>query len=47
MLDEVLPEFGDKFELKTSLANLPAGLVRTMKLGIHVVPSLLIENKVV
>ena len=46
MLDEVLPEYGDKFQLKKSLANSPWGMVRTMKLGIHSVPALLIDNKI-
>ncbi len=47
MLNDVLPEFGDKFELKTTLANGPIGMVRTMKLGIHSVPTLLINNEIV
>jgi len=46
MLNDVLPEFGDKFELKTTLANGPIGMVRTMKLGIHAVPTLLINNEI-
>ncbi len=47
MLDEVLPDFGDKFTLKTSLAGTPMGMIRTMKLGIYAVPALLIEKKIV
>jgi uroporphyrinogen decarboxylase len=47
MLQEVLPEFGTKFKLETTLANLPIGMIRTMKLGIHTVPTLLIDNKIV
>lgn len=47
MLQEVLPEFGDKFKLETTMANLPIGMIRTMKLGIHAVPTLLIDNKIV
>ncbi len=47
MLSEVLPEFGDKFNLKTSLANSPLGMVRTMKLGIHAVPTMLIGNEII
>lgn len=47
MLNEVLPEFGDKFRLETTLANLPVGMVKTMKLGIYAVPTLLIDNKIV
>jgi hypothetical protein len=47
MLQEVLPEFGDKFKLETTMANLPIGMIRTMKLGIHTVPTLLIDNKIV
>jgi len=47
MLNDVLPEFGDKFELKTTLANGPIGMVRTMKLGIHAVPTMLIDNEII
>lgn len=47
MLDEVLPQFGDKFEFSRSLANSPIGMVRSMKLGIHAVPTLLVDNKIV
>lgn len=47
MLNEVLPQFGNKFELKKSLANSPVGMVRTMKLGIHAVPVLLIDREIV
>jgi predicted DsbA family dithiol-disulfide isomerase len=46
LLKEVLPEFGDKFRLETTLANLPKGMVRTMKLGIYTVPTLLIDHKI-
>jgi len=46
MLDEVLPQFGNKFEFKRSLANSPMGMIRTMKLGIHAVPTLLIDDKI-
>jgi len=46
MLGEVLPQYGDKFQLKKSLANSPMGMIRTMKLGIHSVPTLLIDNKI-
>jgi len=47
MLDEVLQQFGNKFEFKRSLANSPMGMIRTMKLGIHAVPTLLIDDKIV
>ena len=47
MLYEILPQFGDKFEFKKSLANSPIGMVRTMKLGIHAVPVLLINREIV
>ncbi len=46
MLSEVLPEFGGKFDFKTSLANSPLGMFRTMKLGIHAVPTMLIDNEI-
>ena len=47
ILDDVLPGFGDKFELKKSMANSPFGMIRTMKLGIHAVPTLLINDEIV
>jgi predicted DsbA family dithiol-disulfide isomerase len=47
MLQEVLPQFGEKFKLETTMANLPVGMIRSMKLGIHAVPTLLIDNKIV
>lgn len=47
MLDEVLPEFGDKFSFKKKLANSPKGIIKTIKLGIHSVPTLLINDEIV
>jgi len=47
MLEEVLPQFNDKFQFKKSLANSPLGMIRTMKLGINTVPTLLINNEIV
>ncbi len=47
MLDDVLPQFENKFEFKKSLASSPIGIIRTMKLGIHAVPALIINKKVV
>lgn len=47
MLGEVLPQYADKFQFKKSLANSPLGMIRTMKLGIHAVPTLLIDNVIV
>ena len=47
MLQEVLPEFVEKFKLETTLATLPIGMVKTMKLGIYAVPTLLIDDKIV
>lgn len=46
MLDDVLPQFGSKFVLKKSLANMPLGMIKTMRLGIHAVPALLVDNKI-
>jgi len=46
MLKEVLPGFGDKFRFETTMANLPAGMIKTLRLGIHTVPTLLIDNKI-
>ncbi|MDP2236052.1 MAG: thioredoxin family protein [Bacteroidales bacterium] len=47
MLDDVLPSFGDTFTVKRTLANGPVGYVRTLKLGVYAVPTLLIDNKIV
>ena len=46
MLDEVLPEFGNKFVMKKTMANGPFGMLKTMRLGIHTVPTLLINNEI-
>ncbi len=47
MLNKVLYQFDDKFEFKKTLANSPMGFIRTTKLGIYSVPTILIENKIV
>jgi len=47
LLNDVLPAYGNKFETKQTLANMPLGMVRTMKLGIHSVPTLLINDEIV
>ncbi len=47
MLDDVLPQFGNKFLLKKTHANMPMGMIRTMKLGIHAVPALLIDDELI
>jgi predicted DsbA family dithiol-disulfide isomerase len=47
MLNEVLPEYNAKFVLKKTMANAPLGMIKTMKLGIHAVPALLINNEIV
>jgi len=46
MLDETLPAFGDKFVLKKTMANTPLGMIKSMRLGIHSVPTLLINNEI-
>lgn len=47
MLEEILPQFGTQFELKLRLANSPVGIIKTLKLGIQTVPTLLIDNQIV
>ena len=47
MLNEILPQFGETFEFKKTLANSPIGFIRTTKLGIYSVPTILINNKIV
>lgn len=46
MLDETLPKFGNKFVLKKTMANAPLGMIKSMRLGIHSVPALLIDNEI-
>ncbi len=46
LLDETLPEFGEKFVLKKTMANGPLGMIKTLKMGIHTVPTLLINNEI-
>jgi len=46
MLDEILPALGDRFVLKKTMANAPLGMIKTMRLGIHSVPTLLINNEI-
>ncbi|MFZ4400760.1 MAG: thioredoxin family protein [Bacteroidales bacterium] len=47
MINDIIPSFGDKFIFKKSMASSPIGMIRTMKLGIHSVPTLLINNEVI
>lgn len=47
LLDEVLPDYDIKFKFKRTLANSPKGYIKTLKLNIHTVPVLLIDNKIV
>jgi predicted DsbA family dithiol-disulfide isomerase len=47
MLDEVMPQFGNRFKFTKSNISLPIGMIRSMKLGIHAVPALLVDKKVV
>jgi thiol-disulfide isomerase/thioredoxin len=47
LLNEVLPEFNGKFEVKQILANLPLGIYKTLKLNIHSVPAIVINNEVI
>jgi predicted DsbA family dithiol-disulfide isomerase len=46
MLKAVLPIYGGSFEFKKVLAGSPMGYIRTLKLGIHSVPTLLIDGKI-
>ena len=47
MLNEVLPEYADKFHLKRTMANAPIGMIKTLRLGIHAVPALLINDEII
>ena len=46
-MNDILPQFSDKFVFKKSLANSPLGFIRTAKLGIHSVPTILIDGEIV
>jgi predicted DsbA family dithiol-disulfide isomerase len=47
ILDEIMPQYKAKFKLKKRLTSSPIGFYRSLKLGIHAVPTLLIDNKIV
>ena len=47
MLEDVLPQFAGEFVFNKTLASSPIGFIRTAKLGIHSVPTILINNKIV
>lgn len=47
LFNDVLPGYNDKFLLKKTLASSPIGIIKTMRLGIHTVPTVVINNKVV
>ena len=47
MLEDVLPQFEGEFVFNKTLASSPVGFIRTAKLGIHSVPTILINNKIV
>lgn len=46
MLRDVLPSYGDTFKFKKVLAGSPVGYLRTVKLGIYSVPTLLINGQI-
>jgi len=47
LLKEVLPKYGDRFELKETLVSSPLGWIKSLKLGIHAVPVLLLNDEIV
>lgn len=47
MLEEVMPSYNGKFKFKKTLASGPFGYVKSLKLGIHSVPTVLINNEIV
>ena len=47
MIDDVLTKFPGQFEFKPINATMPLGMSRSIKLGIHSVPTLLINNEIV
>lgn len=47
MLAEVLPEFDNRFRVKKTLLSGPVGYFRSLKMGIHSVPTLVINNEII
>ena len=47
MLKEILPQFENKFELKETLVSSPMGWIKSAKLGIHSVPVLTLNDKII
>ncbi len=46
MLDDVLPQYPDTFKFSKTLASAPVGMIKSMRLGIHSVPALVIDKKI-
>jgi predicted DsbA family dithiol-disulfide isomerase len=47
MLDDILPAYSEKIEFKKVMANSPSGYLKTLKLGIHSVPTLVLNGKII
>lgn len=47
MLNDVLPGYGDKIKLKKILISSPSGYIKSLKLGIHSVPTLVLDGKII
>lgn len=47
MVKKVMEENPDKFTLKETLISSPIGMIKRYKLGIHAVPTILIDGKIV
>lgn len=46
-IEEVLPDFTDKFDFKEISASSPPGYIKSLKNNIHSAPTLLIDGRVV
>ncbi|MBE0638268.1 MAG: thioredoxin family protein [Bacteroidales bacterium] len=47
MLEEVMPGYDGRITFKKTLASGPVGYIKSLKLGIHAVPTVLINNNIV
>ncbi|MDP3682296.1 MAG: hypothetical protein Q8S01_00045, partial [Ignavibacteria bacterium] len=47
LLKEVIPQYGNKVELKETLVSSPLGWAKSFKLGIHAVPVLLLNDEII
>jgi predicted DsbA family dithiol-disulfide isomerase len=47
MLKDILPDFNNRFLVKKTLLSGPVGYIRSLRMGIHSSPTLVINNEIV